>query len=124
MAKIGDESLQVSVCRDSVIHVVATPKSLDSIRHDQPWMLDPRQSCPGAQFQFAETGDTASLTTATVKVEFSLTRGNLKYSRVGGENLLRESDAVPHTHRCRDPTSGFEQGLCAAVEYRFVDLCG
>ena len=99
MAKIGDESLQVSVCRDSVIHVVASPKSLDSIRHrDQPWMLDPRQSCPGAQFQFAETGDTASLTTATVKVEFSLTRGNLKYSKVGGENLLRESDAVPRTY--------------------------
>src|SRR4029077_1147825 len=46
MAKIGDESLQVSVCRDSVIHVVASPKSLDSIRHhDQPWMLDRRQSC-------------------------------------------------------------------------------
>src|SRR5882724_1785577 len=70
-ANIGDESLHVSVCRDSVIHVVASPKSLDSIRQDQTWMLDPRQSCPGAQFHFVETGDTATLTTATVKVEFS-----------------------------------------------------
>ena len=53
-------------------------------------MLDPKQSCPGANFQFAETSDTATLTTAMLKVEFSLTRGNLKYSNIGGEKLLRE----------------------------------
>jgi alpha-glucosidase (family GH31 glycosyl hydrolase) len=98
LAKIGEESLHVSVCSDSVIHVVASPKSLDSLKSAQPWMLDPRQSCPGAKFQFAETGDTAALTTVTLKVEFSLTRGNLKYSNIGGEILLRESDAAPRTY--------------------------
>ena len=56
-------------------------------------MLDPKQSCPGAQFQFSQTDDTAVLTTATLKVEFSLKRGNLKYSSTGGQDLLRESDA-------------------------------
>jgi len=66
-AKIGDETLRVSVCHASVIHVVATPKSHESIRHDQPWILDPEQSCPGAQFQFSQGDDTAVLTTAALR---------------------------------------------------------
>jgi alpha-D-xyloside xylohydrolase len=98
MARIGEESLHVSVCGDSVIHVVASPKSLDSLRHDQPWMLDTKQSCPGAKFQFAQSGDVASLTTASLKVELSLKRGNLKYSSLAGESLLREGDAIPRTY--------------------------
>jgi alpha-D-xyloside xylohydrolase len=98
VAKIGEENLHVSVCTDSVIHVVASPKPLDSISHDQPWMLDPKESCPGARFQFSETSDTATLTTATLKVEFSLARGNLRYSSIGGTTLLRESDSVPRTY--------------------------
>ncbi|HMJ20760.1 MAG TPA: TIM-barrel domain-containing protein [Terriglobales bacterium] len=98
MANIGDETLRVSVCNVSVIHVMATPKSPESIRHDQPWILDPKQSCPGAQFQFSQSDDTAILTTATLKVELSLKRGNLKYSNIGGQDLLHESDAVPRTY--------------------------
>jgi alpha-D-xyloside xylohydrolase len=97
-AKIGDESLHVSVCSHSVIHVVASPKAPDSVKPDQPWMLDPKQACPGAPFQFAQGTDTATLTTSTLKVEFSLTRGNLNYSSLGGEGLLRESDSVPRTY--------------------------
>ena len=97
-AKIGDESLHVSVCDASVIHVVASPEALDSVRRDQPWMLDPKQACPGAKFQFSQTDDTAALTTATLKVEFSLKRGNVRYSSIGGEQLLRESAAVPRTY--------------------------
>ena len=46
-AKIGDETLRVSVCSTSVVHVVATPRSPESIRHDQLWVLAPKQSCPG-----------------------------------------------------------------------------
>jgi alpha-D-xyloside xylohydrolase len=98
MANIGDETLRVSVCNVSVIHVMATPKSPESIRHDQPWILDPKQSCPGAQFQFSQSDETAILTTATLKVELSLKRGNLKYSNIGGQDLLHESDAVPRTY--------------------------
>jgi alpha-D-xyloside xylohydrolase len=97
-AKIGDETLHVSVCNASVIHVIATPKAPESLRHDQSWILDPKQSCPGAQFQFSQTEDTAALTTATLKVELSLQRGNLTYSSLAGQDLLRESDAVPRTY--------------------------
>ncbi len=97
-AKIGDETLRVSVCNASVIHVMATPKSRESVRHDQPWILDAQQSCPGAQFQFSQADDAAVLTTATLKVELSLKRGNLRYGSIGGQDLLHESDAVPRTY--------------------------
>jgi len=97
-AKIGDETLQVSVCSASVIHVVATPKPPESIHHDQAWVLDPKQSCSGAQFQFSQSDDAAVLTTATLKVELSLKRGNLKYSSISGQELLREGDAIPRTY--------------------------
>jgi alpha-D-xyloside xylohydrolase len=97
-ARIGDESLHVSVCSASVIHVVASPRPLDTLKSPQPWMLDPKQSCPGASFQFTETSETATLTTAILKVEFSLVRGNLKYNNIGGQNLLRESEAAPRTY--------------------------
>jgi alpha-D-xyloside xylohydrolase len=97
-AKIGDETLRVSVCSASVIHIVATPKPPESLRNDQLWMLDPGQSCPGAEFQFSQSDDAARLTTASLKVDLSLKRGNLTYSSVSGQDLLRESDAVPRTY--------------------------
>ena len=61
-------------------------------------MLDRKQSCPGAKFQFSQTDDMAVLTTAALKVEFSLKRGNLTYSSTGGKLLLRESSDVPRTY--------------------------
>jgi alpha-D-xyloside xylohydrolase len=97
-AKVGDESLHISVCADSVIHVVASPKPLDSLHSPQPWMLDPKQSCPGAKFEFAETADADTLTTGTLKVEFSRKRGTLKYSSAAGEKLLAERDGMPRTY--------------------------
>ena len=97
-ATIGPENLHLSVCGEAVIHVVASPGSLDSIRPDQPWILDAQQSCPGAKFQFSATDDTATVTTAMVKVEFSLKRGNLQYSTLAGEKLIQEGAAVPRTY--------------------------
>jgi alpha-D-xyloside xylohydrolase len=97
-ANIGDETLRVSVCRESVIHVVANPKAADPARDEKPWILEQKQSCPGAEFQFSQTDDTAVLTTRILKIELSLKRGNLKYSTVSGEMLLREGDSVPRTY--------------------------
>jgi alpha-D-xyloside xylohydrolase len=112
-AKIGSEDLKVTVCRESVIHVIASPDNGSSGSSEQPWMLAQNESCPGATFQFSSDAESATITTATVRVSFSLKRGNLTYSAVGGESLLRESDAVPrtyepdvvnglHTHRVAD----------------------
>jgi len=98
VAKIGDENLRVSVCADSVIHVVASPKALDSLHSAKPWMLDAKQSCPGAQFQFSEGADTDTLATSTLKVEFSLKSGTLRYRNISGEKLLQEREGVPRTY--------------------------
>ncbi len=96
-ANIGAEVLHLSVCRDSVIHVVAGPAPL-SYAPEQPWMLAPAESCPGARFLFATTGDIATLTTTTLKVSLSLKDGNLSYSTINGNSLLRESNSVPRTY--------------------------
>jgi len=53
-ATIGNESVHISVCRSSVIHFVATPEPPNTIRQRQPWMLDSKQSCPGAMFQVSQ----------------------------------------------------------------------
>lgn len=96
-AAIGDEALHVIVCRDNVIHVVAGPAPLRE-NTPQPWMLDSRQSCPGGKFQFAKDAEKATLTTAALKVEFSLERGSLQYKTVTGDGLLSERNSVPRTY--------------------------
>jgi len=96
-ATIGSESLHISVCSPSVIHFVTTPES-STVQHQQPWMLDPKESCPGAKFQLSQTADAAILTTSTLKIELSLKWGNVKYSTLSGEELLRERNSTPRTY--------------------------
>ncbi|MFI5096298.1 MAG: hypothetical protein ACHQIK_22995, partial [Candidatus Acidiferrales bacterium] len=98
IATVGNESVHISVCRSSVIHFVATPEPPDTVRKPQPWMLDLKESCPGAKFQVSSTADAAILTTDTLKIEFSLKWGNVQYSTISGESLLREGNAVPRTY--------------------------
>src|SRR5882757_1647792 len=101
-ATIGNETLHVAVCGESVIHVTASPKPLSEAAHDQPWMLDPPESCPGAPFQFNQAGDASTLTTRTLKVTFSAARGNLTYATAHGDSLLREGNAVPRTYQATE----------------------
>jgi alpha-D-xyloside xylohydrolase len=96
-ATIGDEHLAMTVCSDSVIHVVATPGTEDRLS-PKPWMFDPGQSCPGAVFKYAQNSDGATLVTARLKVEFSLSRGNVVFRTAAGEPLLREGSSMPRTY--------------------------
>ena len=98
VAKVGDETLHLTVCGDSVIHVVAGPGDASSAEQNQPWMLPPNTSCPGAAFTFKSDGDLATIETATLKIGISLKRGNLTYSTLGGGTLLEEGEAVPRTY--------------------------
>jgi alpha-D-xyloside xylohydrolase len=97
-ATVGAENLHISVCRSSVIHFVATPELTSAVDPNPPWMLDSKESCPGGTFQVSQTADAAILTTDTVKIELSLKWGNIKYSTIGGEDLLRERNAIPRTY--------------------------
>ena len=97
-ATIGKETVHISVCGASVIHFVAAPETHSAAARSQPWMLDPKDACPGAKFQLSQTADAAVLTTDTLKIELSLKRGNVQFSTTGGEVLLRERDSVPRTY--------------------------
>src|SRR5690349_5950824 len=97
-ATIGSESVHISVCRSSVIHFVASPEPPNTTRQNQPWILDSKQSCPGAKFQVSQTAEAAILTTDALKIELSLKWGNVKYSTVTGEDLLRERNSIPRTY--------------------------
>lgn len=97
-ATIGDEVLQVTVCDESIIHVVARPTPNEPPLQSQPWLLPPQESCHGAKFSYSKDAANASLTTAAVKVELSLKRGNIRFSTISGTSLLNEGEAVPRTY--------------------------
>ena len=95
-AKVGDESLHITVCSDSVIHVVASPAL--PVPPLQPWLLPVGESCPGAKFAFHKDKDSASLTTVTIKASFLLQRGTVVFSTAAGQPLLQESASGARTY--------------------------
>ena len=92
------ESLEVTVCGDTLIHVVGRPIGSQAPSSARPWMLEQAQSCPGAQFQFTQTGDTATIATPKLQVVFSLPRAMLAFKVPGGESLLREEPRLARTY--------------------------
>jgi len=97
-ANIAREIVDVTVCRDSVIHVVASPDAPLPAERPRPWMLNQQDACPGAPFRFVENGSVATITTSELKVEFSLQRGNLTFQTATGDRLLQENNSVPRTY--------------------------
>ena len=98
LAKAGNETLDVTVCAESVIHVVARPEQATSGSSQRPWMLEPQQSCAGAPFTVTQDARSASLKTAKLEVTLSLERGNLSFRTVEGESLLNEGSSIPRTY--------------------------
>jgi len=96
-ATAGREVLEVTVCTDSVLHVVATPEP-SAPAAPRPWMLDARQSCPGAPFTFTQDANEASMKTAQLEVIVHLERGNLSFRTAGGDSLLNEGNSIPRTY--------------------------
>lgn len=97
-ATIGPESLHITVCSDTILHVVAGPGTPTAANPQQPWMLPASEACPGAKFTVTQDEKVATLTTGALKVTLSLDRGNLLYYSADGTSLLREGDAVPRTY--------------------------
>ena len=104
VAKVGDETVRVTVCGEAVVHVVAVPVAgggdgeVTGASPAQPWMLDKRTACPGAKFEVVQGADSTLLTTAKLRVKFEMKGGNLTYSTADGTELLRERGAVPRTY--------------------------
>ena len=95
-ATVGSEGVEVTVCGESVIHVLAKP-DVAAKPGPQPWMLDASQACPGAPFQFAQDAKAATLKTEKLEVTFGLERGNISF-RANGNELLREGNSLPRTY--------------------------
>ena len=96
-ATIGTETLRVTVCADSVIHVVTRPHGED-VTPAQPWLLPAAESCPGAKFQFTQDAKQATLTTAAISVSLALDKGNLTFATADGKSFLREGNSLPRTY--------------------------
>jgi alpha-D-xyloside xylohydrolase len=98
IAHNGREVLEVAVCSDSLVHVVARPAGSPASTAPRPWMLDKAISCPGAAFQFNQAGDLVTLTTARLTVSLSAKEGSLSFKTLQGETLLHENQSLPRTY--------------------------
>jgi alpha-D-xyloside xylohydrolase len=96
-ATIGSETLDVTVCDNSAIHVLAKPDATAQIGQ-KPWMLDASHSCAGAPFQFTQDAKSATLKTEKLEITLGLERGNLSFRKANGDPLLREGDSLPRTY--------------------------
>jgi alpha-D-xyloside xylohydrolase len=96
-ATIGNETLHLIVCSDSILHVVSRPNDV-AANHPQPWLLPAGQSCKGAPFEFSKDDKAATLKTTKLTVSISLARGNLTFATSDGKSLTRERDSVPRTY--------------------------
>ena len=91
------ENVQVSVCAEGIVHVVAKPAG-SAASHPQPWLLPAQQSCPGAAAQFTQDARRATLKTAKLSVSLSLANGGISVSTADGKSLVRERSSVPRTY--------------------------
>lgn len=96
-ATVGAEALDITVCDDSAIHVLARPNAMVQTG-EQPWMLDASKSCAGAPFQFTQDAKSATIKTDKIEVSFGLERGNLSFRTANGDALLREGNSMPRTY--------------------------
>jgi alpha-D-xyloside xylohydrolase len=102
------EALEVKVCSDSIIHVIAHPEAELSPNESQPWMLASTQSCPGAAFRFDQSGDQTTVTTATLAVTLSVRSGNLTFKTLSGDTLVREINSLPRTYLPSDASGLYD----------------
>lgn len=109
---VDDESLAITVCSESVFHVVATPHG-SRATHPQPWLLPTKEWCAGAPFQIAHSAADISLSTSRIRVSVDLRRGRLRYTTANGEILLSEYSLLPRTY---DPKRLHEESSYHVVQ--------
>lgn len=102
----GDERAHLTVCTATLMHFVAGPEAAAAAqampKAKTPWMLDDKTVCPGAPFQFSQTAEQATLTTAMLKVVFLVKTGNIIYRKLDDTELLREHAKAPRTYDLAD----------------------
>lgn len=97
-ARNSREALQVTLCSDSVVHVVARPAGAPDSQSPRPWMLSKSEACPGIAAQFSQSSGVATLTTSNLVVTLSEKQSNLTVKTAQGETLVRERSNLPRTY--------------------------
>ncbi|MGH9600366.1 MAG: TIM-barrel domain-containing protein, partial [Terracidiphilus sp.] len=97
-ARNSYDVLEVTVCGDSAIHVVARPAGVPATSSPRPWMLPAAQACPGARFQFGQSDDRTTIATSRLIVSLSDRTGALTFKTADGETLIRERPNLPRTY--------------------------
>jgi alpha-D-xyloside xylohydrolase len=92
------ETLEVTACSDSVIHVTARPLTAPAAAEAQPWMLAKPDTCRGADTQFSEANGKASVATARLIVSLTESGGNLNVRAVQGGELMHERANLARTY--------------------------
>jgi alpha-D-xyloside xylohydrolase len=92
------EQLEITVCSDSVLHIVARPINSPVPAEAQPWMLPHDQICPGGKFQFSQSDTGVALATAQIAVSISNQNGVLSFKTPDGQLLFHERPNLPRTY--------------------------
>ncbi|MDR3793245.1 MAG: glycoside hydrolase family 31 protein [Terracidiphilus sp.] len=108
------ESLEVTLCSQGVVHVVARPAGAVKLEQARPWMLETGIICPGTQAQFQQAGDLSALHTAGLRVELSAKEGSLRFKGSDGQILLRERGNLPRTYEASEVAKRYR------IEARFA----
>jgi hypothetical protein len=86
----GDETMHVSVCGPTVLHVVAGPGDPKGASPFTPWLLHP---CEQGQFEFSQNQKEATLRTSALQVAINLKNSVITFRNAAGDQLLTEMDA-------------------------------
>jgi len=89
------ETVRVSVCGPTLIHVVAAPGSARASSPAEPWFIKP---CAASQFDFTSDEKKAVLSTTAVRVAFNLSDGRLTFQDSAGKTLSGEPDREPRRY--------------------------
>jgi alpha-D-xyloside xylohydrolase len=91
----GEETLHLTVCGSSAIHVVSGPGNPAAASPQQPWIVNP---CQPAPFEFTQDEKQATLSTSAMKVTIHLRGGNLVFQDATGKELLAEWYVNPRSY--------------------------
>lgn len=88
----GVETLRLTVCGPTAIHVVAGPGDPSAASPQHPWFTNP---CQPGQFELKQDEKEATVTTSALKVTIDLKHGNLVFRDTAGTTLLAERSLNP-----------------------------
>ena len=83
----GSETMHITVCGPDLIHVVAGPGDPQGASPATPWIVNP---CQPASFDFRSDANTATISTAKLRIRIDLKQAALRFDDAAGQELLQE----------------------------------